>query len=95
MKKKRQQQKKKRQYSNKRTKLNRSARIQTKNFEIFVTDFLTDPCGLPVELKDCILVDGTIPINDNLDNCPLNNNQVLKKLYANSLDDEDSCKKIE
>jgi hypothetical protein len=33
-----------------------------------VTDFLTDPCGLPLELKDCALVDGTIPINENSGN---------------------------
>ena len=36
-----------------------SPEIIVKNLEIFVTDFLTDPCGLPLELKDCILVDGT------------------------------------
>ncbi len=45
--------------------INRSSEITVKNFEIFVTDFLTDPCGLPLELKDCVLVDGTKPINDN------------------------------
>lgn len=39
-------------------------RVQTKNFDIFVTDFLTDPCGLPVELRDYVLVDGTTPLND-------------------------------
>jgi len=49
---------------NKITNKNRSTRIITKNFEIFVTDFLTDPCGLPVELRDCILVDGTTALND-------------------------------
>lgn len=38
-----------------------SPEIVVKNLEIFVTDFLTDPCGLPLELKDCILVDGTKP----------------------------------
>jgi hypothetical protein len=43
---------------------NRSSRIMTKNFEIFVTDFLTDPCGLPLELKDCVLIDGTTSMND-------------------------------
>jgi hypothetical protein len=61
MKKKRQQ--KKRRNSKKVINANRSSRIITKNFEIFVTDFLTDPCGLPLELKDCVLVDGTI--NEN------------------------------
>jgi hypothetical protein len=50
--------------SNKITNKNRSSRIITKNFEIFVTDFLTDPCGLPVELRDCVLVDGTTSLND-------------------------------
>jgi hypothetical protein len=50
---------KKRLQQRKRQNLNRSPRIITKKFEIFVTDFLSDPCGLPVELKDCILVDGT------------------------------------
>jgi len=72
---------------------NRSSEIITKNFEIFVTDFLTDPCGLPVELKDCVLVDGTISMNDNSDICSSNNSQVLKKILANSLVPEDSCKK--
>lgn len=43
---------------------NRSKRIITKNFEIFVTDFLTDPCGLPDELRDCVLIDGTTSFND-------------------------------
>lgn len=57
--------KKKRQQSQRRTTSNRSSRIITKNFEIFVTDFLLDPCGLPLELKDCVLVDGTIPISEN------------------------------
>jgi hypothetical protein len=42
----------------------RSSNIVTKTFEIFVTDFLTDPCGLPMELKDYVLVDGTLPLND-------------------------------
>ena len=55
----------KRRNSNKLNNSNRSSRIITKNFEIFVTDFLTDPCGLPLELKDCVLVDGTKPINEN------------------------------
>ena len=50
--------------SNKINHPNRSSRIITKNFEIFVTDFLTDPCGLPVELRDCVLVDGTTSLND-------------------------------
>ena len=45
-------------------KINRSARIQTKELEVFVTDFLTDPCGLPVEMRDYILVDGITPMND-------------------------------
>ena len=35
----------------------RSSQIVAKDFEIFVTDFLTDPDGLPVDLKDFILVD--------------------------------------
>lgn len=39
--------------------------IIIKNFEIFVTDFLTDPCGLPLELKDCVLVDGTKPAHEH------------------------------
>ncbi len=51
---------------NKRNNSNRSSRIITKNFEIFVTDFLTDPCGLPVELRDCVLVDGTTSLTDTL-----------------------------
>jgi hypothetical protein len=55
---------KKRQQQRKRRNINRSSRIITKKFEIFVTDFLTDSCGLPVELKDCILVDG----NENIGN---------------------------
>lgn len=42
-----------------------SPEIILKNLEIFVTDFLTDPCGLPLELKDCILVDGTKPSGTN------------------------------
>ncbi|CAF4363130.1 unnamed protein product, partial [Rotaria sp. Silwood2] len=50
--------------SNKIDNSNRSSSIVTKNFEIFVTDFLTDPCGLPVELRDCVLVDGTTSLND-------------------------------
>ena len=56
--------KKKRQQRKRLINPNRSSRIITKNFEIFVTDFLIDPCGLPLELKDCVLVDGTI--NENL-----------------------------
>ena len=43
---------------------NRSSRIVTKNFEIFVTDFLADPCGLPVELRDYVLVDGSTSLNE-------------------------------
>jgi len=65
--------------SDKINKKTRSARIITKNFEIFVTDFLTDPCGLPVELRDCVLVDGTTSLNDTSDICSSNNSQVLKK----------------
>jgi hypothetical protein len=42
-----------------------SSQIITKNLEIFVTDFLIDPCGLPLELKDCVLVDGTKSLNEN------------------------------
>ncbi|CAF1551495.1 unnamed protein product [Adineta ricciae] len=76
------------------TKLTRSSpRIVTKDFEIFVTDFLTDPCGLPVELKDCVLVDGTYPFNDVLDNCSLNNTQVLTNIFSNLLDNDN--KKLE
>jgi hypothetical protein len=57
--------KRKRKYrKNPSKKVNRPSRIITKNFEIFVTDCLTDPCGLPVELRDCILVDGTTSLND-------------------------------
>lgn len=52
--------------SNKITKSKRSSPIETKNFEIFVTDFLSDPCGLPIELKDCVLVDGATSLNE----CP-------------------------
>jgi hypothetical protein len=63
MKKKRQQEK--RRNSNKLNNSNRSSRIITKKFEIFVTDFLTDPCGLPLEFKDCVLVDGTTSVNEN------------------------------
>jgi hypothetical protein len=44
----------------------RSSRVKPKNFEIFVTDFLTDPCGLPIELRDCVLVDGSASFNDTL-----------------------------
>lgn len=40
------------------------SRDAVKDFEIFVTDFLTDPCGLPLELKDHDLVDGTISSAD-------------------------------
>ncbi len=55
----------KRQYrKNASNKTKRSSRVITKNFEIFVTDFLADPCGLPVDLRDCVLVDGTTPLND-------------------------------
>lgn len=62
---KRKQQQRKRKYrTNKIHNSNRSSRIITKNFEIFVTDFLTDPCGLPVELRDCVLVDGATSLND-------------------------------
>jgi len=50
--------------TNKINKPKRSSRVITKNFEIFVTDFLADPCGLPVDLRDCVLVDGTTPLND-------------------------------
>ena len=50
--------------SNKRNISNRRCHIIAKNFDIFVTDFLTDPCGLPVELRNCVLVDGTSPLND-------------------------------
>ena len=57
--------KKKRQQNKRRSTSNRSTKIMTKNFEIFVTDFLLDPCGLPLELKDCVLVDGSMPINEN------------------------------
>lgn len=42
-----------------------SSRIVTKNFEIFVTDFLTDPHEIPVDLKDCVLIDGTTPFNES------------------------------
>jgi hypothetical protein len=55
----------KRRKTKKFNNTNRSPEIILKNFEIFVTDFLTDPCGLPLELKDCVLVDGTKPINEN------------------------------
>ncbi|CAF1021729.1 unnamed protein product [Rotaria sp. Silwood1] len=70
--------------SNKTNKSNRSSSIVTKSFEIFVTDFLTDPCGLPVELRDCVLVDGTTSSNDASDNCSSNNCQVLKKIFGNN-----------
>ncbi|CAF0994507.1 unnamed protein product [Rotaria sordida] len=70
--KKRQQQK--HQNSNKLINSNQSSEIITKKFSIFVTDFLTDPCGLPAELKDCILVDET-----NEDIYLSNKTQVLKK----------------
>ncbi|CAF4672639.1 unnamed protein product, partial [Rotaria sp. Silwood2] len=56
---KRKRQKQKHRNSNKLINSNQSSQIITKNFSIFVTDFLTDPCGLPNELKDCILVDET------------------------------------
>ncbi|CAF1017358.1 unnamed protein product [Rotaria magnacalcarata] len=66
-------------------KLNhRSSNIVTKNFEIFVTDFLIDPCGLPVELRDCVLVDGTASLEDASDNCLSNDYQVLKKIFGNN-----------
>ncbi len=56
--------KRKRKYrKNQSNKINRSPRTVIKNFEIFVTDFLTDPCGLPVELRDCVLIDGTTSLN--------------------------------
>ncbi|CAF0740841.1 unnamed protein product [Rotaria sordida] len=74
----------KRTSSNKINNSNRSSCIVTKNFEIFVTDFLTDPCGLPVELRDCVLVDGTTSLNDTSDNCSSNNCQVLKKIFGNN-----------
>lgn len=51
---------KKKRKQNSSAKFNKSdgsSSIVTKNFEIFVTDFLTDPNGLPSELKDCVLVD--------------------------------------
>ncbi|CAF2421299.1 unnamed protein product [Rotaria sp. Silwood2] len=70
--------------SNKIDNSNRSSSIVTKNFEIFVTDFLTDPCGLPVELRDCVLVDGTTSLNDTSDNCSSNSCQVLKKIFGNN-----------
>lgn len=35
----------------------RSSSILTKKFEISVTDFLMDPHGLPIELRDYVLVD--------------------------------------
>ncbi|CAF1634093.1 unnamed protein product [Adineta ricciae] len=63
---------------------NRSSRIVTKNFEIFVTDFLADPCGLPVELRDYVLVDGSTSLNETSDSCPSNNSQVLKKIFGNN-----------
>ncbi|UJR21803.1 hypothetical protein I4U23_024881 [Adineta vaga] len=85
-----QQQQTKRRTSNKSS---RSSRIVTKDFQIFVTDFLTNPCGLPMELKDCVLIDGTLPLNDNLDNCSLNDTQVLKNIFSNLLDNDD--KKLE
>ena len=44
-------------------KYSRSSRVTTKNFEVFVTDFLIDPCGLPMELRDYALVDGTSSSN--------------------------------
>jgi len=79
---KRKQQRKRKYRTNSSNKINnskRSSRVKTKNFEIFVTDFLTDPCGLPVELRDCVLVDGTTSLNDTSDICSSNNSQVLKK----------------
>jgi len=84
---KRKQQRKRKYRTNSSNKINnskRSSRVKTKNFEIFVTDFLTDPCGLPVELRDCVLVDGTTSLNDTLDICSSNNSQVLKKIFGNN-----------
>ena len=55
----------KRKYrKNPSNKINRSPRIIIKNLEISVTDFLTDPCALPVEFRDCVLMDGTTSLND-------------------------------
>lgn len=51
--KKRRQQQSKRQNS---TRVTRPTRVVPKELEVFVTDFLTDPRGLPVELRDCVLV---------------------------------------
>lgn len=75
----------------------RSSRVTTKNFEVFVTDFLIDPCGLPMELQDYVLVDGTNSspgfhpkiklLNmqiDYLEIVSCNNNQVLKNIFANN-----------
>ncbi|CAF3280213.1 unnamed protein product [Rotaria socialis] len=68
--------KKKREQSNSRKIINtnNSSEILTKKFEIFVTDFLTDPCGLPSELKNCVLVDGK-----NTDFCVSKKTQACKK----------------
>ncbi|CAF1087409.1 unnamed protein product [Adineta steineri] len=62
----------------------RSSRIITKNFEIFVTDFLMDPCGLPLELRDYVLVDGSTTLNETSDTSSTNNSQVLKKIFGNN-----------
>jgi len=70
--------------SNKINNSKRSSRVIPKNFEIFVTDFLTDPCGLPIELRDCVLIDGSASFNDLSDNCSSNNSQVLKKIFGNN-----------
>lgn len=57
--------KRQRKSSTKSRKSNRSCQIVTRNFRVSVTDFLTDPCGLPDELKDCTLIDRGITINEN------------------------------
>ncbi|UJR27772.1 hypothetical protein I4U23_009044 [Adineta vaga] len=76
----------KRKYRTKETsnQTNRPSRIITKNFEIFVTDFLADPCGLPAELRDCVLVDSSTTLNETSDTCSSNNSQVLKKIFGNN-----------
>lgn len=79
------------------TTIPRYSHVKTKNFEVFVTDFLIDPCGLPMELRDYVLVDGTnsskgfySPIKssnmqiDYLEMVSNNNNQVLKNIFANT-----------
>ena len=96
---KRKRQQGKRRKSKKTKNSTSSSEIVVKNFEIFVTDFLTDPCGLPLELKDCILVDGTKPIDEHSgkymdkihcihsfllsDNSSLSNNSTLLKKIFN------------